>query len=37
VQHSLDGSDIINKYNGEEEVQIDLKLVSSEDISKLFN
>lgn len=37
VQHSLDNSDIINEYNGEEEVQIDLKLASSEDISKLFN
>lgn len=37
VQHSLDGSDITNEYNGEEEVQIDLKLASSEDISKLFN
>ena len=37
VQQSLDGSDIINEYNGEEDVQIDLKLASSEDISKLFN
>ena len=37
VQHSLDGSDIIKEYNGEDEVQIDLKLASSEDISKLFN
>ena len=37
VQHSLDSSDIIKEYNGEDEVQIDLKLASSEDISKLFN
>ena len=37
VQHSLDGSDVIKEYNGEDEVQIDLKLASSEDISKLFN
>ena len=37
VQHSLNEPNIINEYNGEEEVQIDLKLVSSDDISKLFN
>ena len=36
VQKSLNGPDVIKEYNGEDEVQIDLKLVTSEDILKLF-
>jgi hypothetical protein len=37
VQQSLNNPDIINEYNGENEVQVDIKLVTSEDILKLFN
>ena len=37
VQQSLSGEDIIKEYNGEDEVQIDIKLATSEDILKLFN
>ena len=37
VQESLNGPDIIKEYNGEDEVQIDMKLATSEDILKLFN
>lgn len=37
VQQSLNNPDIINEYNGENEVQVDMKLATSEDILKLFN
>ena len=37
VQQSLSGEDTIKEYNGEDEVQIDIKLATSEDILKLFN
>lgn len=37
VQQSLNNPDIINEYNGENEVQVDIKLATSEDILKLFN
>lgn len=37
VQKSLNGPDVIKEYNGEDEIQIDLKLATSEDIIKLFN
>ena len=37
VQQSLSGEDITKEYNGEDEVQIDIKLATSEDILKLFN
>ena len=37
VQQSLNNPDIISEYNGENEVQVDMKLATSEDILKLFN
>lgn len=37
VQESLNNPDIISEYNGENEVQVDMKLATSEDILKLFN
>ena len=36
VQQSLNNPDIISEYNGENEVQVDMKLATSEDILKLF-
>lgn len=36
VQEQFSGAPIVNEYNGEEGVQIDMKLVTSEDIVKLF-
>lgn len=38
VQENFDNttSPTINEYNGEEQVQVDMKLVTSEDIKKLF-
>ena len=33
----LNNPDIISEYNGENEVQVDMKLATSEDILKLFN
>ena len=37
VQQSLNNPDIVSEYNGENEVQVDMKLATSEDILKLFN
>ena len=36
VQEQFSGAPIVNEYNGEEGVQVDMKLVTSEDIVKLF-
>ena len=36
VQQSLNSPDIISEYNGENKVQIDMKLATSEDIKQLF-
>ena len=37
VQQSLNDNDVVTEYNGDEEVQIDIKLATAEDITKLFN
>ena len=36
VQEQFSKAPIVNEYNGEEGVQVDMKLVTSEDIVKLF-
>ena len=37
VQQSLNGEDITTEYNGDKEIQIDIKLASQDDITKLFD